>query len=51
MLKREGNVPELCAQMEEVQKLLKDLCEGQAANPEAEKMQEIPEEEAKMQEE
>ena len=50
MLKREGNIPELCAQME-VQKLLKDLRDGQAANPEAEKMQEIPEEEAKMQEE
>lgn len=50
MLKREGNIPELCAQMEEVQKLLKDLRDGQAANPEAEKMQEIPEEEAKMQE-
>ena len=50
LIETAGNVPELLAEMEEVQKLIKDLQEGLAANPEAEKMQQIPDDE-KMQEE
>ena len=50
LIEKAGNVPELLAEMEEVQKLIKDLQEGLAANPEAEKMQQIPDDE-KMQEE
>lgn len=47
-LKAHPRVPELLAQMEEVQKLLNDLREGQAAHPEADQE---PEQEGTMEEE
>ena len=47
-MKAHPRVPELLAQMEEVQKLLNDLREGQAAHPEADQE---PEQEGTMEEE
>ena len=41
-LKQPPDVPELQAQMAEVQRLLKDLREGLAAHPEADKLEGTP---------
>lgn len=41
-LKQHPDVPELQAQMAEVQRLLKDLREGLAAHPEADKLEGTP---------
>jgi hypothetical protein len=52
LIKESPNVPELNAQMEEVQKLITDLRTGLVEHPEADKLEEVSDnDDDKMQEE